>query len=270
LITEALQHLPGIGPVRLAKLHAAGVRSWIDVVANAERIPTSRCEAFIAECQRCLAALEARDVRYFVDRFSAPDKWRIISHFIEETTFFDIETQGLEWNAPITVIGCWHRGQLLTFVEHENLDEFLELLDDVTLLASFNGSSFDVPRVLDTFHIPRLPCPHLDLRWICYHRGWRGSLKEITERLGISRPNDLRDADGALAVHLWNSWIHGKDPRAKQRLLRYCGADVLLLVMLAHHVAGIDHSTLVHLWSQLAEVTAGIAPLRTRRIRFAG
>jgi uncharacterized protein len=206
----------------------------------------------VAECQRCLIALAADDAHYFVDRFASQDKWRILAHFLEQTTFFDIETEGLEYEAPITVISCWHRGKLHAFTEPESLDAFLELLDEVVLLASFNGNSFDVPRILNTFHIPTLPCPHVDLRWICHHHGWKGSLKEITWRLGFLRPHDLADVDGAMALRLWNRWVQQKDWQARDLVIRYCGSDVLLLVMLAHRLVGLDTTGLDQLWAHVA------------------
>lgn len=289
MITEALRHCPGIGPVRLARLHAAGLRCWEDVLANVECIPEPLREQLFAECQRCLVAQEAGDVRYFVEHFAPQDKWRILSHFFEQTTYFDIETQGLEFDAPITVIACWHRGTLQTFAEHENLDAFLELLDDVTLLASFNGSSFDVPRILDTFHIPELPCPHVDLRWMSHHQGWKGGLKDITEKLGITRPPDLCQADGELAIWLWNRWIEKSDTAARNQLLRYCGSDVILLLMLAHRLVGFDQIAIDYLWSLLPPAPGhgitqqsreilpvqfgsrgSLARLRAIRTRFAG
>jgi hypothetical protein len=261
MISEALLHCTGIGPVRLAKLHESGIRSWTDVVSNAEQLPIGRSSVLAEECRCCLEALEAKNIGYFVNRFSPLDKWRIISEFLDDTSFFDIETMGLEHNSPITVIACWHRGELRTFVEHENLDDFLHLLDDVTLLASFNGSSFDVPRVLDTFHIPDLPCPHLDLRWPCYHKGFKGSLKSITSRLGITRPADLQDADGELAVHLWNRWLLDRDHRARELLIRYCASDVVLLLMLAHRLAERDVESTAAWWRHLPS-SAPIEPPR--------
>ncbi len=261
MITEALLHCTGIGPARLAQLHEAGVRSWSDVVSNSDQLPAGRKGSLVEECRRCLAALEAKDIGYFVDRLAPLDKWRIVAEFLEDVSFFDIETMGLEHNSPITVIACWHRGELRTFVEHENLDDFLHLLDDVTLLASFNGSSFDVPRVLDTFHIPALPCPHLDLRWPCYHKGFKGSLKSITARLGITRPVDLQDADGELAVHLWNRWTLDQDHSARALLIRYCASDAILLAMLAHRLAERDISA-VTVWWQHLPLPAQASPAR--------
>jgi uncharacterized protein YprB with RNaseH-like and TPR domain len=89
---------------------------------------------------------------------------------------------------------------------------------------------------------------------MCHHRGWKGGLKEIAAAAGIDRPADLEHADGVLAVRLWSQWISRRDPTARQELLRYCGADVLLLPMLAHCLLGRDHAELSDLWSHLPPV----------------
>lgn len=249
-IEGALRHCYGIGPVRLAQLHALGIRSWNDAVEQPERIPARIREAVLSESRRCLDALTRHDIDYFLARFTPRDRWRVMAHYRDHATFFDIETTGLEYDAQITVICCWHRGELHTFVENENLDDFLDLIDDVELLVSFNGATFDVPRVLDGFHIPDLQCPHLDLRWPCYHRGLPGGLKSIAEQLDIRRPSDLKDVDGALAVRLWERWFTEQDSNARERLLRYCASDVLLLALVSAALTGkqIDHA---ELWRHL-------------------
>ena len=253
MITEAVSHFTGIGPVRLAQLHAAGLRSWMDICDQPLKIPEGLRSSLLVEAQQSLAALRRNDVQFFVNEFSPQDRWRILAAYFERTSFFDIETSGLEIDAAVTVIVCWHQGQLHTFVEHENLDEFLDLLDDVTLLASFNGASFDVPRVLDAFHIPQLPCPHLDLRWTCYHAGLNGSLKSIARTLHIDRPADIADTDGEVAVQLWSAWRTRQDAAARQHLVRYCNADVVMLILLGQHLADVQNYEASELWSQLPE-----------------
>jgi len=260
LIDQALQHCPGIGPARLAKLSEVGVRTWQDVLQHPERLPPSCRATLIEECRRCQAAVRQRDIQYLVDRLEPCDKWRVLAHYLDEATFFDIETLGLSAADPITVIVAWHQGEFRMFVEHENLDEFLTLLEDVELLVSFNGSTFDVPRVLDTFHVPALPCPHLDLRWITYHHGFSGGLKEIARRLGIERPSDLRDITGEQAVLLWQDWKNDEEQAARDHLLRYCAADVLLLLMVAKQLVGRDDFDRDALWQQLPSV-AGVPKL---------
>ena len=252
MIQEALLHCPGIGPSRLEQLHAKGIRSWNDMVHRAADIVSARwVHAAIEESERSLDALSANRVDYFVDRFHPKDRWRILSQYLENVSYFDIETDGLEHDASITTIACWHRGRVHMFVENENLDDFLDLLDDVTLLSSFNGSTFDVPRVLDTFHIPTLPCPHLDLRWLCFHRNLRGGLKDVTARLRIRRPEDLLHADGEQAIRLWKRWEHFQDRSARDLLVRYAASDVLLLIALADRLLDRNQVSLPELWSAL-------------------
>lgn len=270
MITEAFQHCQGIGPVRLAALQQAGVRTWHDAVAAPDRIPAGIREPVVAECLRSLQAFAEADIRYFVDHLMPQDRWRILAQYLEHAAWFDIETTGLEYDATITVIVCWHRNQLHTFVEHENLDDFLDLLDDIPLLVSFNGSTFDVPRVLAGFHIPELPCPHLDLRWPCYYHGLRGGLKQVTAGLGVQRPHDLQNADGDLAVRLWAQWQHQKNAAAREQLIRYCAADVLLLRPLSEHVAGRPVTSIDSLWDHLPPATPlpAVADTRETRRRF--
>lgn len=251
MITQALRHCFGVGQVRLAQLHDAGLRTWDDVIAQPTLVPRAICENVLAECNRSRDAYEQQDIAYFIERLHAEDRWRILSEYLDQTSYFDIETSGFEIDAEVTVIACWHQGQLHTFVEHENLDDFLHLLDDVKLLASFNGSSFDVPRVLDAFHIPDLPCPHLDLRWPSYHAGLTGGLKEIATSLGIQRPADIAHADGELAIQLWSDWIEREDSDARDQLVRYCAADVMLLLLVAQHLAGDNLYQSDELWALL-------------------
>jgi hypothetical protein len=272
LITEALQHCVGVGPARLARLHAEEIRTWSDVLKHHARIPAPWRSELVAECGRCQAALKADNLGYFLKHFAPRDRWRILHHYIEQATYFDIETEGLHHDARITTIVCWHQGRLRTYVEHENLDDFLTLLESVSLLVSFNGSTFDVPRVLDTFHIPALGCGHLDLRWSCYHQGYAGGLKEISSQMGIHRPADLQTADGQFAVQLWNAWRVDQDHRARAQLIRYCAADVLLLVALAERLTGRSQEPVERLWRQLpaaptpAQATAATAgPEETTR-----
>jgi uncharacterized protein YprB with RNaseH-like and TPR domain len=256
-ITEAFQHCFGIGPARHRQLQSCGIRSWRDAVNDPEQIPIGIRGAVVTESKRCLSALKRQDIDYFLQHFTSRDKWRVLEHYLEQTAFFDIETTGLEYDAQITVICCWHRDQLHTFVEHENLDDFLDLLDDVKLLASFNGATFDVPRVLAAFHIPNLPCAHVDLRWPCYHHGHRGGLKAIAQQQQIQRPKDLQDADGAMAVQLWNTWIMNRDEQARDRLIRYCASDVLLLAMVARRIIGKRPLSADAMWAHLPSVATG-------------
>lgn len=251
MINQAMLHFPRVGPKRRQQLADHGICCWQDAVENPGAIPPSFREDFVAESERCLAALLAQDLCYFTEHLHPEDRWRILHHFLPAASFFDIETTGLEHDDTISVIACWHKGKIHNFVEHENLDDFLDLLDDIQLLVSFNGSTFDVPRTLATFHIPELPCPHLDLRWPCFHHGLNGGLKQVADSIGITRPADIAQADGQLAILLWERWQNHRDEAAKEKLMRYCAADVLLLRPVAAHVAQ-RNDNFEKLWDDLS------------------
>lgn len=253
MINQALLHFPKVGPKRRQQLADNGIQCWQSVVENADGIPSSIRDHLVAESERCIAALQAEDLSYFTRNLHPEDRWRILHQFLPAASFFDIETTGLEHDDTISTIACWHNGRVHHFVEHENLDDFLELLDEIQLLVSFNGSTFDVPRTLATFHIPELPCPHLDLRWPCFHHGLSGGLKQVADSIGIRRPADIAQADGQLAILLWERWQNHRDLAAKEKLLRYCAADVLLLRPVAAHVAKRDQN-FETLWDDLAPI----------------
>ena len=231
-----LEILPGIGPTRAKALRREGCECWLDVL-NA-RHSFGVVDRYVwgdvrAAAETALRALEADDAAYFTERLPARERWRVLARWFDRASFFDIETSGLEIDSIVTLVCCWHGGEPLRFLANENLDDFLDLLDDVKLLVSFNGSGFDVPRVLGRFHIPELPCAHVDLRWLCHHAGWRGGLKNIERGLGLNRPADLEGLGGAEAVWLWQAWAERQDEQARRTLERYCSADTAMLNLLA-------------------------------------
>lgn len=175
--------------------------------------------------------------------------------------FVDIETTGLGARDVITVAACLLDGELKVFLRDENLDELLPLLDGAELLATFNGQSFDIPRIVDHFRIPKLLCPHVDLRVACREAGWMGGLKEIEKRLLIGRPRDLLGVDGREALLLWESWSTMRDEKARDRLLRYCAADVVALQHLSHRLlskAGLQTESVLD-WSILDRCAPPVA-----------
>ena len=238
MIDGALHHLPNIGPKRLCELREAGLLRWDDILQSPHdlRLNTRQREVVRQSIEQTQRAWEQQDLHTLVNMLATRDHWRILAEFFAHASFFDIETSGREADAIVTLIACLHRGKLYTFLRGENLDDFLDLLDEVKLLVSFNGNSFDVPRVERAFHIPAIPCAHLDLRWVCYHEGLRGGLKAIERQLGVERPEDLDGVDGEEAVWLWQRWDRSRDLRARSRLLRYCGVDALTLSLVATSV----------------------------------
>ena len=262
VLQQYIRHLPHIGSQREKMLRIEGCACWADILSAAH--PLAGLDVFAwdeirgaAECS--LRALEAGDVAYFASRLPPLEQWRVLAHWFGQTSYFDIETSGLEADSIVTLVCCFHGGSPLRFLAGENLDDFLDLLESVKLLVSFNGASFDVPRVLDRFHIPELPCAHVDLRWLCHHAGWRGGLKKIERELGLRRPSDLEGLGGAEAVWLWQAWSERGDERAKRTLERYCSADTVMLKLLAGrlcalHGVAVPLPTEAEVWSLVHSV----------------
>jgi uncharacterized protein YprB with RNaseH-like and TPR domain len=221
------------------KLKDAGFIKWEDIVSRPHSIPLGQIsrDRLLIETRESLDALDAGNIGYFTRRFSPSEQWRILSAYFPRASFLDIETTGLSfYEARITTAVCYHRGKMYAFVRNENLGDLLSLLDEVDLLISFNGKSFDINFILDEFHIPVLPCPHIDLRWVCYHAGLRKGLKEIEKRCGIRRSAEVQKIDGYEAVMLWNDWITRKRVASRERLVKYCTADVAALLHVAREV----------------------------------
>jgi uncharacterized protein YprB with RNaseH-like and TPR domain len=235
MIREAMIHFPGIGKKVLQDLHQQGIRDWAGLLKHAKQHQSghARHQALLREIERCEKAQRDGDLAYLIRTFASADHWRILAAHFDRASYFDIETSGMGPESYITLIVCYHKNQLFRYFRGENLTDFLELLDDIDLLVSFNGSQFDVPRVEDAFHIPKIPCPHIDLRWPCHHQGYKGGLKSIERELAIARPPDLIGVDGEEAVWLWESWDQDGDRAARDKLERYCAADVISLKCLA-------------------------------------
>lgn len=236
VLETCLSFLPGVGAQRERRLREEGLLCWHDLLAAprpAAGWGRAEWDALRAVCEQSRQALERGDALYFTRRLPTREQWRVLAHWHDRLSCFDIETSGLSCDSQVTLVACWHRGAPLSFLAGENLDAFLELLDEVGVLVSFNGAGFDVPRVLDRFHIPALPCAHVDVRWLCHHAGWGGGLKRIEREQGLRRPADLEGVDGAEAVWLWRAWSERGDAAARRLLERYCMADAVMVGLLA-------------------------------------
>lgn len=238
MIDQTFIHCKGIGPAYEKKLQDAGFKDWDSVLSNTNDLPFNGKVAsnLIEELKKSRTALNCEDIKYFVKRFPTRDQWRILARFYDRASYFDIETTEIAFGiSVITLIVCYHKGKLYHFIKNENLDDFLDLLDDIELLVSFNGGSFDVPHILNNFRISDIPCAHIDLRWQCYHCQYRYGLKNIEIEMGIQRPDDLKGIDGLEAIYLWHRWENG-DHKSRKKLIRYCCADVLSLKLIAARI----------------------------------
>ena len=199
-----------------------------------------------AELARGLRYLESRHAppplppafdASFARGFDALDRDRVLC--------FDTETTGLAGGTGTRVFmigvadvvdGQLRVRQLLTTTlaaEDAMLETFARWLAPGTVLASYNGRSYDAPLLKARYRLARLPCPisaldHLDLLHPARRR-WRGRwencrLATIERRvLDVQREDDL---PGSEAPRAWRDWLAGGDATNLRRVLAHNHTDV--------------------------------------------
>jgi len=140
----------------------------------------------------------------------------------------DIETTGLDrqYNS-ITTIALYDGHEIKTYVQGQNLDDFIDEIYKYKVIVTYNGKSFDIPFIENFFKI-RLNHAQIDLRYVLYSLGFRGGLKGVERQLGTDRGN-LRDIDGFFAVLLWNEFMKTKNQQTLDTLLAYNIQDTVTL-----------------------------------------
>lgn len=100
-------------------------------------------------------------------------------------------------------------------------------------LYTFNGTAFDLPRILDAYNVDLAArCDHVDLLYAARAVGHRGGQKALEVRYGAcARP---RQPPNTWA--LWDRWARG-DGAALAELLAYNAADVAGLAVLARELS---------------------------------
>ena len=141
--------------------------------------------------------------------------------------YLDIETTGRSADADITVIVWLQNGSFKYWTKGGAAEEFLSCFRSAPRIVTFNGSTFDIPRVCSAFGIEP-PSRHLDVRFEARDSGLTGGLKEITENLGILRPQSIADASGSDAVETWYAYLSTHDTAFLAKLVYYCAWDVYL------------------------------------------
>ncbi len=146
--------------------------------------------------------------------------------------YLDIETTGfIGGNSYPTVVGIavdfpgdWSVEQLVG--DDITPSAIRHVLEGVTTIYTFNGSSFDLPFLAWKPGIDlRRRFEHHDLMHTCRRAGLRGGLKRIERALGIERA-DLPEMGGHDAVLLWRKYRQEASTAALDLLLEYNRADV--------------------------------------------
>lgn len=177
----------------------------------------------------------------------------------DDVLFFDTETTGLaggtgtrafmigtaQWRGDGLHVRQW----LMTTLgaERDLLTAFADTLRRNTVLASYNGKSYDAPLLATRFRLARLPNPlagldHIDLLYPTrrrYKGRWENCRLATIERqvLGIVREDDL---PGSEAPAAWLNYLRGGSARNLCRIADHNRQDLASLGGLLVHHACVD------------------------------
>lgn len=170
------------------------------------------------------------NANYFVEKLPKKEMWRLYDFFKDSVLFLDIETDSY---GRVILIGMSDGYDSKLMVKGINLDAdiFFKELDKYKLLVTFNGRSYDIPKIEKEFGI-KISKVHIDLKPLCVNLGWKGGLKEVEQLLGIERPRHLRGNP----VDLWKAFHASGDKEYLDLLIAYNEEDVVNLKMVMENV----------------------------------
>lgn len=175
-------------------------------------------------------ALLAGQEYYFRGKLPAIEMWRLYHYLRDESCFLDIEIDSKGRVIVIGVSNYYHTNQ---FVRGINLHEQLlqAELKKYKLLITFNGSSFDMPKLKKQLHVD-MNMLHIDLKPLCVQQGWKGGLKEVERLLHLQRPAHLYGNP----VEAWKAFHASGDREYLELLLEYNREDIENLKMIMEKV----------------------------------
>lgn len=232
MLQHTFSHIQGIGPKIEKNLWSAGITNWKSWQTPAPvRISANSTKEALSTIEASYSALTDKDPSFFTSRLAANESWRIFSEFRDSIAYLDIETTGLDDFAEITTIALYDGQDIFTYVNGQNLDDFVDDIQKYQVIVSYNGKSFDVP-FIERYFRTSLDHAQIDLRYILAKLGFKGGLKGCEKQLGLHRGN-LDGVDGYFAVLLWREYKKTKDQRVLDTLLAYNIEDTVNLERLA-------------------------------------
>jgi uncharacterized protein YprB with RNaseH-like and TPR domain len=229
MLQNTFIHLQSIGVITEQRLWESGLRDW-DAFTDYFSIPLSGKRKYLLKngIDESRQHLYQNNPVYFSKCLPANQCWRLFPEFRDSTVYLDIETTGLDrYFNDITTIALYDGESIQTYVQGQNLDDFIEDIQKYKVIVSYNGKSFDVP-FLEHYFNTRLDQAHIDLRYILFSLGFRGGLKGCERQLGMDR-GYLSDIDGFFAVLLWDEYLRTGDQKALDTLLAYNIQDTITL-----------------------------------------
>lgn len=229
MLQNSFQHIPGVGRRTEKLLWEMGLTHWQSVTPhNPSKLSPKKHAVMSAHIEASLKHLANNNPGYFADLLPVQEHWRFFPEFRTSTAFIDIETTGMSmWEMEITTIALYDGKTVRYYIQGQNLDQFLDDIQDYTVMVTYNGKCFDVP-FMERYFRTKLTHAHIDLRYVLRRLGYTGGLKRCEKALGLDR-GDLDGVDGYFAVLLWGDYQETHNEKALETLLAYNIEDVLKL-----------------------------------------
>jgi len=229
MLQNTFIHIQSIGAITEQRLWESGLRDW-GAFTDDISIPLSGKRKYLLQkgIEESRKHLYQNNPVYFSNGLPANQSWRFFPEFRNSLVYLDIETTGLDRHYhSITTIAFYDGHEIKTYVNGQNLEDFIEDIQKYKVIVTYNGKSFDIPFIESFFSII-LNHAQIDLRYVLHSLGYRGGLKGVEHQLGTDRGN-LRDVDGFFAVLLWDEYIKTKNRQTFETLLAYNVQDTITL-----------------------------------------
>ena len=211
-----------------------GIKDWNDFlkVKSIKGISLKSKLYYDRKIKEAQQALILEDSNYFIGKLPPKEMWRLYDYFKEEVGFLDIEVDSY---GQVILVGISDYYNSNFFVKGVNLDQRMveKELSKFKLLITFNGNSFDIPKLKKQLSID-FNLPHIDLKPLCINMGLIGGLKEVEKILNLGRPSHLHGNP----VDLWKAFHASGDREYLDLLLEYNAEDIENLKTIMKFVYG--------------------------------
>lgn len=189
--------------------------------------------------EKSMDSLNNGDIDIFRDNLKRSEYYRIAYSFPDDVMFLDIETTGLsKVYSYITMIGWMKSGIYKYTMIGNDINEFIDDLNNSKILVTFNGSIFDLPFIkykYSKYEFNFSEKAHIDLRFLAKSYGYSGGQKEIEKQLSFKRPKYLSETNGKEATVLWYKFLYGDNSKLSL-LLKYNCYDILGMVYILNYL----------------------------------
>ena len=151
--------------------------------------------------------------------------------------YLDIETS---FEGEITIVGIYREdsGTKQFIGRNISAEAILESIEGASVLYTFNGSRFDLPRIRSALGLDlRSHVECRDLLLDCWNLKLMGGLKKVEKELGIERKT--QGIDGFDAMKLWARYVDLDDNEALDVLLLYNREDIENLAVLRERLSSL-------------------------------